>query len=378
MPSGGEVADLIAALYDAGIEPERWPNALERFAALFGASYGGLVLAGPRDRVAQIGSASSDPTYSRSYGEYYGRMDPVIPAAITASAGTMITDTMVIPKVALERTEFHQDWVRPQGYYSALAANFIRNGDNVGVAVLSRRQPEEDFLQDDLDLLAVLIPHLQRTVRMQWHLSSLQAERNSALEALDRLSHGIVVTDQSCRIMLANRAAEEILAQSDGIGSGSIGLRTAKAAQTSELRRLISGAAGAGRCPPVGGTLLVDRPSTKKPFQVLVSPLRADIGWMGMSWQTPTVLVLMIDPERETPNIESRLRTLFGLTRTEARLAREIAAGEGLISVAESLGVLPSTARTHLHRVFEKTETKRQAELVKVVEHLAVLSTDEA
>jgi DNA-binding CsgD family transcriptional regulator len=244
--------------------------------------------------------------------------------------------------------------------------------------VLSRRQPEEDFLQDDLDLLAVFIPHLQRTVRMQWHLSSLQAERNSALEALDRLSHGIVVTDQSCRIMLANRAAEEILAQSDGIGSGSIGLRTAKAAQTSELRRLISGAAGAGRCPPVGGTLLVDRPSTKKPFQVLVSPLRADIGWMGMSWQTPTVLVLMIDPERETPNIESRLRTLFGLTRTEARLAREIAAGEGLISVAESLGVLPSTARTHLHRVFEKTETKRQAELVKVVEHLAVLRTDEA
>jgi DNA-binding CsgD family transcriptional regulator len=59
-------------------------------------------------------------------------------------------------------------------------------------------------------------------------------------------------------------------------------------------------------------------------------------------------------------------------------LAREIAAGEGLISVAESLGVLPSTARTHLHRVFEKTETKRQAELVKVVEHLAVLRTDEA
>jgi DNA-binding CsgD family transcriptional regulator len=115
----------------------------------------------------------------------------------------------------------------------------------------------------------------------------------------------------------------------------------------------------------------------KKPFQVLVSPLRAETGWAGMLWQSPAVLVLIIDPERAHRSFENRLRTLFRLTRTEARVAREIAAGEGLVSVADSLGVLPSTVRTHLHRIFEKTETRRQAELVKLAERISVLSTEE-
>jgi hypothetical protein len=120
MPSENQVSDLIAAFYDAGIEPERWPDVLERFAKLSGASYGGLILAGPAGRVMQVGSRHSDPSFSRSYGEHYGRMDPVIPAVLAASAGTVLTDTMVIPKAAIERTEFYQDWVRPQGFYRRL------------------------------------------------------------------------------------------------------------------------------------------------------------------------------------------------------------------------------------------------------------------
>jgi len=377
MPSRGELSDLIADLYDAGIEPERWPETLERFAELFGASYGGLVLASPAGGVAQLGSMHSDPSYSRSYGEHYGRLDPVMPAVLTAPAGTMLTDTMVVPKTAMERTEFYQEWVRPQGYYSALAANFISEGNNVGVAVLSRRQQEEDFQQHDLDLLRILEPHLQRVMRMQWRLSSLQTAAATAMDALNRLAHGIVVTDQSCRIIFANRAAEEILAQRDGIGSGPMGLRAARAVQTSELRRLVARAAGAEQRIPAGGALLVDRPSMKAAFQVLISPLRTEIGWVGMAWRTPAVLVLIIDPERAPVGLENHLMTLFKLTRAEARVASAIATGEGLVGVADSLGMLPSTARTHLHRVFEKTETQRQAELVKLVERMAVLSTDE-
>ena len=33
-------------------------------------------------------------------------------------------------------------------------------------------------------------------------------------------------------------------------------------------------------------------------------------------------------------------------------------------------------ARTHLHRVFEKTETQRQAELVKLIERLGTVHAD--
>jgi DNA-binding CsgD family transcriptional regulator len=208
-------------------------------------------------------------------------------------------------------------------------------------------------------------------------LAGLHTERNAAIGALNRLTHGILVTDQSCRVMLANRVAEEILAQADGIGSGRLGLHTATAAQTNELRRLVAQAAGANRRTPVGGALLVNRPSMKRPFHVLISPLRADIGWAGMAWHTPVALVLIIDPERPPWSLERHLETLFKLTPAEARVGCEVATGEGVVGVAESLGILPSTARTHLHRVFEKTDTRRQAELAKIVERLATLSADE-
>jgi DNA-binding CsgD family transcriptional regulator len=300
-------------------------------------------------------------------------MDPFIPTVLAASTGTMFTDTMMIPKAAMERTEFYQDWVRPQGYYSALGANVIREGTSVGVTVLSRRREEDDFQRDDLDLLATLVPHLKRAVRVQWRLEGLRSERKDLMDALDRLTHGIVVTDRSYRIIFANRAAEEIVAQHDGIGFGPMGLRAAKTAQTSELRRLVARAAGADQRIPAGGALLVDRPSMRAAFQVLISPLRAEIGWVGMAWRRPAVLVLIIDPERAPVGLENHLRTLFKLTRTEARVACAVATGEGLIGVADSLGMLPSTARTHLHRVFEKTETQRQAELVKLVERMAAL-----
>ena len=197
------------------------------------------------------------------------------------------------------------------------------------------------------------------------------------MEALDRLAHGILVTDQSGRIMLANCAAEAILAEADGIGSGRSGLFTAITAQTSELRRMIAQAAGVACRKAVGGALTLDRPSLKRSYQVLVSPLRAEIGWAAMAWQAPAVLVLIIDPEKGSRDVAARLRALFGLTRAEARVAQEISAGEGLVSVAEALGTHPTTIRTHLHRVFSKTDTRRQAELVKLVERVGIFASEE-
>ena len=40
---------------------------------------------------------------------------------------------------------------------------------------------------------------------------------------------------------------------------------------------------------------------------------------------------------------------------------------EGAADVAAALGIGEATVRTHLHRIFAKTETKRQADIVKLV-----------
>jgi len=61
------------------------------------------------------------------------------------------------------------------------------------------------------------------------------------------------------------------------------------------------------------------------------------------------------------------LRRLYGLTPAEARLAQALVAGEHLNDIAEHLGITKETARSQLKAVFAKTDTHRQAELVRVL-----------
>ena len=61
------------------------------------------------------------------------------------------------------------------------------------------------------------------------------------------------------------------------------------------------------------------------------------------------------------------LRSHFGLTLAEARLALHLGTGETLRSAAAKLQISYETARTQLKRIFSKTATCRQAELVVVI-----------
>ena len=57
------------------------------------------------------------------------------------------------------------------------------------------------------------------------------------------------------------------------------------------------------------------------------------------------------------------LRRRYGLTEREAEIALHLAQGLGLPEAAEHLGIRLTTARTHLGRLFEKTDTRSQLAL---------------
>jgi DNA-binding CsgD family transcriptional regulator len=67
------------------------------------------------------------------------------------------------------------------------------------------------------------------------------------------------------------------------------------------------------------------------------------------------------------PDVERILRSGFGLTQAEARVALAITRGESLNEIARARGVTVATARTQLKSVFSKTQTHRQAELAAFV-----------
>jgi DNA-binding CsgD family transcriptional regulator len=100
--------------------------------------------------------------------------------------------------------------------------------------------------------------------------------------------------------------------------------------------------------------------------------MRCETEWCPLA--SPIAIVFVADPEQDDELPESRLRVLYGMTRAEARVAGLISKGGGVKATARILGIAPSTARTHLHRVFDKTGTTRQAELAHLVRQITSLS----
>jgi DNA-binding CsgD family transcriptional regulator len=90
------------------------------------------------------------------------------------------------------------------------------------------------------------------------------------------------------------------------------------------------------------------------------------------------LVVLLVDPE-DCPDLShSLLHQVFGLTKSEARLASQLLCGQSLQEIADTTGVSIGTVRTQTKAVFSKTHTHRQAQLVGLLTRLAMISEQDA
>src|SRR5262249_48698054 len=100
-------------------------------------------------------------------------------------------------------------------------------------------------------------------------------------------------------------------------------------------------------------------------FFVVVTPLMSSRN--AFNKDGLTVAVFITDPE-EAPRPDSqRLGAQFGLTPKESMIAIALMRGKTLIHAAEQLGISHNTARTHLQRIYGKTSTSHQGELLRLL-----------
>ena len=104
---------------------------------------------------------------------------------------------------------------------------------------------------------------------------------------------------------------------------------------------------------------------SNRAFVVMATPLLA--APPGSESTEAVVFVHIADPETGQLSATEMLETVYSLTPAEADLVRLLAGGHSLEAAAELRGVTMNTVRTQLKQVFAKTDTKRQAELVRLV-----------
>lgn len=366
MDAVDEYSALVSSIYDAALDFERWPIALERLADALDGSQAVLGKANlVNNQVAQI-TVRVDPVFDQLYYEYFREHKTIWQRAAARPVGTCLIDREVISKEELSRTEFYNDLLLPQDVYTALKAYVLATGDWHAVISVGRSSRRGEWEREHVDFLHRVVPHLQHAAQINLRLGAARFNEASSAEVLENLACGVIIVSGDGKALFVNRAAEAIVAAADGISFDTTGIRAADRQQSSALRQLIAAAATGGAGPKaVGGVLSLARPSGRRRLALLVAPLHVTAQWFVD--RQPRAIVFVVDPERTPIVPEKYLQRVYNLTPAEAAVAVRILRGEGLQAVADGLRIGLATVCTHRQRVFEKTGTKRQAELVRLV-----------
>ena len=180
---------------------------------------------------------------------------------------------------------------------------------------------------------------------------------------LELVRHGAILVASSGQPQIANRTAMAILQKKDGVFLARTGLVADRAADTRLLHRLLNEAMTSPQSgEPKDSPMSVERHFARTSLIVRVIP------GPGLDcWQAPeqrTALLKLYDRDMGLVVDERTLISLYGLTRGEAALAGKLVQGKSIEDAASDLFISTHTARTHLKRIFMKTDTHRQPELV--------------
>lgn len=371
MTSAETVAAIAGRIYEASIESDKWPDALKHLTAAFGAKAALLrrqVLTS--GRVPYWVSASLDDQYTSMFCNQYTSpsANRLVERISRLPVGTPVTRRQLMSDAEYVRREAYIRVFRPQGVALCVSVCVLKTSNDEAVILsLFHQRLAHDVDGHELSLLSFLVPHLQCGLRIQERHAQVRLESGAAEHALDQLPIGVVLVDAEGRPVFMNQTAKEIIQHEDGLLVRYGRLSATSNSGNSELRRLIKEAAcrAAGSGDGGGRAMRVWRRSCD--LSVLVAPVRPQPLTLASSEQRPAAMVFVSEPQSRPPMSAEVLMDVYGLTRTEARLACELAHGTGIEDAAASLAMGVGTARTHLKQILQKTDTHRQAELVRLM-----------
>jgi DNA-binding CsgD family transcriptional regulator len=357
---------LALLTYEAATEPALWPRFLELYNDAISSDMTLL-------QVHDLGLHKSNilcafgisSPLSQVYNEHYSKLNVWRDGGRALYvAGAVNLDPEMCSRSLFERSEFYNEYLRRMDGTYCLGAVIARHQNQAPTLTALRGRQKGEFGEDERKVAKFLLPHLARAWTVYEKLELLAAGES----VLDRLSLGIVFLVAGGVAVYSNRRAEEIFCTDDGLSMRNSRLSAWDRGADGQLRQAVSCALSPDR--PVGPRAVgVPRASGRRAYQVVVAPIRARLRqFTGAS--APRAVALLTDPERPEPAKSELLIELYGLTPKEAKMTIELSEAKSVEQAADEMGITYQTARTHLRRIFSKTETSRQSELLLLIARL--------
>jgi DNA-binding CsgD family transcriptional regulator/PAS domain-containing protein len=363
-----ELSNLISSVYDAALDPTQWPRLAQMLAQSFGAESSAIFqLNLTQGSAALMGiTRNFDAKAMSEYEAYYHQKDLWAIAMSKSAAGRAMLGTDILGEAEYLNSEIFNDFAKRIEMFWFVGSVVVLEKQFMGAIGIHRPHRARAFEADDKHQLDRLLPHLSRAMLLQRRLQGLTQDNRIALDALEKLSVGMIAVDAQATVLFANPTAERLLRAGLGLTCRLGCLGASDPTKDGELRHLIrqAGLAALGRSSETGGVLALPRPEGR-PLSLLVCPLRPHALTPGAS--VPAALLIFSDPDAGPSTSTQALIEVYGLTPAEARLMAALVDGERLEDYADRQGISINTARTQSKQIFAKTGHGRQADLIREV-----------
>jgi DNA-binding CsgD family transcriptional regulator len=369
MAEADQVAELIGDIYDASLDPSLWPRALEKTCRYVEGMSSTLGSHHPTEGSARYHFEwGNDPHYARLYSETYVKLSPMlVPTLLHAQVGDVLGVADLIPYDEFLASRFYKEWAAPQGIVDAVSVPLDRSATSFAVIVVNRHKRHGQIDEATRRRMAVLAPHFRRAISVGKAIEHHKIEAATLADTLDGLAAGTFLVDASGRIVHANTPGQAMLAAGE-ILNGSGGRLSAPEPLGSQALHDAFAAADAGDTA-VGakGVAVPLTPGDAEPWIAHVLPLTSGMRREAGARHAAAAAVFVHKAALDLACPMVTMAELYRLTRAEVRVLMAIVEIGGVPEIAPVLGISETTVKTHLQRIFDKTGTNRQADLVKLV-----------
>jgi|GEM_PF-2428289 len=310
----------------------------------------------------------ADRSHSQ-YTDYFHQMDPVLqygmqPGGRLGSISRFGFDLFRLADIcdyrSLTRTEYYQDFFRPNHIHHVLVLAFRLFGNRDQVALLGFHRPsgEPGFTKRDIVRARQAAPAVLSALNGMTLESALQRNR-TIIDSLELASRdmGVALLDEDYSVLYANqrgRLALDLVQDEDkgqivGGESGVLGEmeRICESSDWTSSQVLREGRRVAITNPRHGG----DGSAT-----VRIRPLVREKGGAAF----------LVTTEGDAKNdglLEQRMAS-FGLTSREKDLAKLLARGYSNQRISDTLCISIRTTENHLRSIYSKVEVKTRSQLI--------------
>ncbi|MBR0690283.1 helix-turn-helix transcriptional regulator [Bradyrhizobium manausense] len=358
------LSSLVGEIYDAAVNPAQRNTALEQVAGFVGGSAVTILSRDAARLSIEIHQHyGTDLRFRELYRDRYVELDPLLDRHLRLAVEQTIGVADVMPYSDFVTTSFYREWVEPQGAVDLASVTLERSSARTTILQVMRgrsRGAVDDSMRERMRLIA---PHIQRSRVMGRQIRARSHTVADLAEVLDRLSTAICLFDGEGRVVHANAACRQMLA--DGGLIAIVGDRiVARNTQADKIfRSLFDVVADDGTHSTDRRKIELMTSADGQHYLAHVFPLTHERALQRDGAAT----ALFLQKASMVPQLATAaIAAAFRLTPSELRVLMAIVELGGVPDIAEKLGIAETTVKTHLGRLFEKTGAGRQADLVKI------------